>query len=202
MDSCRSQQELKGYFRWFFDVLPQKTSELTEAVRQLPGFEDVAIPFFKCMISVPSATRRTFHPPFTKGYRCCLKNLPEQGKLIAVAYAVLVFLSLLFLFGGMRSMARKDTTLSNIKSLAVIVETYRKDAGKYLGSIDELISNSNPENASRLRRIVINPDREVYRFHLTTNGFVITVTPDDPKRIGLRKWDRLEKRYNFGDALQ
>jgi hypothetical protein len=34
-----SKQELKDYFRWFFNVLPQRTSELAEAVRQSPGFE-------------------------------------------------------------------------------------------------------------------------------------------------------------------
>jgi hypothetical protein len=34
-----SKQELKDYFRWFFDVLPQRTSALAEAVRQSPGFE-------------------------------------------------------------------------------------------------------------------------------------------------------------------
>jgi hypothetical protein len=34
-----SKQELKDYFRWFFDVLPERIRELTEAVRQTPGFE-------------------------------------------------------------------------------------------------------------------------------------------------------------------
>ncbi len=34
-----SKQELKDYFRWFFDVLPERTRELAEAVRQTPGFE-------------------------------------------------------------------------------------------------------------------------------------------------------------------
>lgn len=34
-----SKQELKDYFRWFFDVLPQRTGEVAEAVRQSPGFE-------------------------------------------------------------------------------------------------------------------------------------------------------------------
>ncbi len=137
-----------------------------------------------------------------KGSHHWLKNLSEQGKLIAVACAVLVFLSLFFVFSGMRLMTREDTTLSNIKFLAVMIETYRKDIGRYPGSIDELVANSNPENASRLRLIAVNPYRN-YRFHLTTNGFVITVTLfKDPKRIGFGKWDRLEKRYNFGEALQ
>lgn len=35
-----SKQELKSYFRWFFDVLPQRINELTEAVIQSPGFEN------------------------------------------------------------------------------------------------------------------------------------------------------------------
>jgi hypothetical protein len=34
-----SKHELKDYFRWFFDVLPQRTGELAEAMRQSPGFE-------------------------------------------------------------------------------------------------------------------------------------------------------------------
>lgn len=34
-----SKQELKDYCRWFFDVLPERTKELAEAVRQTPGFE-------------------------------------------------------------------------------------------------------------------------------------------------------------------
>jgi hypothetical protein len=34
-----SKQELKDYFRWFFDVLPQRLSELAQAVRQTTGFE-------------------------------------------------------------------------------------------------------------------------------------------------------------------
>lgn len=34
-----SKQELKDYFRWFFDVLPHRTRELAETVRQSPGFE-------------------------------------------------------------------------------------------------------------------------------------------------------------------
>ena len=31
--------ELKRYFQWFMDVLPQRVDELAEAVRQTPGFE-------------------------------------------------------------------------------------------------------------------------------------------------------------------
>ena len=34
-----SKQELKDYFQWFFGVLPQRTQELAEAVKQTPGFE-------------------------------------------------------------------------------------------------------------------------------------------------------------------
>lgn len=34
-----SKQELKDYFRWFFDVFPERTRELAEAVKQTPGFE-------------------------------------------------------------------------------------------------------------------------------------------------------------------
>jgi len=34
-----SKQELKDCFRWFYDVLPQRTRELAETVRQSPGFE-------------------------------------------------------------------------------------------------------------------------------------------------------------------
>jgi len=34
-----SKQELKQYFRWFFDVFPQRITELAEAVRQSSGFE-------------------------------------------------------------------------------------------------------------------------------------------------------------------
>jgi hypothetical protein len=33
------KQELKDYFRWFFDVLPQRISELTKAVNGTPGYE-------------------------------------------------------------------------------------------------------------------------------------------------------------------
>jgi hypothetical protein len=33
------RQELQDYFRWFFDVLPQRTRELAEVVRQTQGFE-------------------------------------------------------------------------------------------------------------------------------------------------------------------
>lgn len=35
-----SKQELKDYFKWFFEVLPERLCELTEAVRQSPGFEN------------------------------------------------------------------------------------------------------------------------------------------------------------------
>jgi len=31
--------ELKRYFQWFMDVLPQRVNELTAAVKQMPGFE-------------------------------------------------------------------------------------------------------------------------------------------------------------------
>src|SRR6266851_6630039 len=34
-----SKKELKDYFRWFVEVLPERISELTEAVRQSHGFE-------------------------------------------------------------------------------------------------------------------------------------------------------------------
>lgn len=34
-----SKQELRDYFRWFFDILPKRIFELTDAVRQTPGFE-------------------------------------------------------------------------------------------------------------------------------------------------------------------
>jgi len=34
-----SKPELKDYFRWFIDVLPQKVSELGQLVKQTSGFE-------------------------------------------------------------------------------------------------------------------------------------------------------------------
>jgi len=34
-----SKQELKDYFRWFFDVLPQRIDELGRAVNGTPGYE-------------------------------------------------------------------------------------------------------------------------------------------------------------------
>lgn len=34
-----SKQELEDYFRWFLDLVPQRTNELAGAVRQSPGFE-------------------------------------------------------------------------------------------------------------------------------------------------------------------
>jgi hypothetical protein len=34
-----SKQELKNYFRWFLDIIPQRIQGLIEAVTQSPGFE-------------------------------------------------------------------------------------------------------------------------------------------------------------------
>jgi hypothetical protein len=34
-----SKQELRDYFRWFFDVLPTRIRELADAVRETTGFE-------------------------------------------------------------------------------------------------------------------------------------------------------------------
>jgi hypothetical protein len=34
-----SQKERERYFQWFMEVLPQRTDELAQAVRQSPGFE-------------------------------------------------------------------------------------------------------------------------------------------------------------------
>src|SRR6266536_3870626 len=34
-----SKQELKDYFRWFFEVLPERNGVLAEAVQRTPGFE-------------------------------------------------------------------------------------------------------------------------------------------------------------------
>ncbi len=34
-----SKQELKDYFRWFFDVLPERNRVVAEAVQETPGFE-------------------------------------------------------------------------------------------------------------------------------------------------------------------
>lgn len=34
-----SREELGAYYRWFFEVLPNRIAELTRAVRDSPGFE-------------------------------------------------------------------------------------------------------------------------------------------------------------------
>jgi hypothetical protein len=34
-----SKKELKDYFQWFMDIMPQRLDELTNAVKQTPGFE-------------------------------------------------------------------------------------------------------------------------------------------------------------------
>jgi hypothetical protein len=33
------KKELRRYFQWFMDVLPERVSELAKAVRETPGFE-------------------------------------------------------------------------------------------------------------------------------------------------------------------
>ena len=111
------------------------------------------------------------------------------------------FTMMMFVYDGVKEVARENAVRAGISHLAQAIELYKDDHDWYPASLDKLLSGLNPELKDYIVRNRILNDRfgDKYEYQLVTNGFVIVVTAQDR---WFRKGKRLEKKYRIGEALE
>jgi hypothetical protein len=116
-----------------------------------------------------------------------------------VCVVIFVLFNLVSMYRSAHLMGRTDTVQVGINHLAVFIEGYRDEHGKYPSSIAEMMTAVKAEDKTYLNEILQDQFHSKYEYQPLTNGFVISVeTPSS----WLIKYDKIEKRYKIGEALK
>ena len=116
-----------------------------------------------------------------------------------VCVGLFAIFALLSFIHRARLMARKANADFNTRSLALLIEVFKEENGRYPKSLTQLASITNAEVKGSLNRILHDPWKNAYGFRLLTNGFVILVTEPDS---WLCRGKSEERIYKPGDGLK
>ena len=121
-------------------------------------------------------------------------------KVIAISLILFVAICFCFALRDAKRMARWDWTQSNLRLLAVSIETYKDDHTNYPASMTELIAGLSPRDKADFDgRVLNNKLHDKYDFILLTNGYLVTVIDSESWFI---KRERIEKLFGFGEVLK
>jgi hypothetical protein len=126
----------------------------------------------------------------------------KKNLVIIIVCAAFFFIVILVnMYRGAGLMTRSDRVQVGISHLAVFIETYRDEHGKYPSSLEDLLSGSKPAIIDDINQYQILHDsfKDKYEYQPLTNGFLIVVTAPGSWFV---KYDRIEKRYRIGEAFQ
>lgn len=124
--------------------------------------------------------------------------------IVVTAFACDTVLSALH---AAKVMARRDQAEMGIGRLAVSLDFFREENGRYPASLAELVSELdamafmvNGEKVDQLADMknLANGGMQ-FDYQTDTNGFVLIVTGIDSPGA---KWDKIEKRYQAGEAIR
>jgi type II secretory pathway pseudopilin PulG len=128
--------------------------------------------------------------------------MKRKNLLLIIGCVGIIFLAIFVsMMRGAKLMARTDTVQAGIGSLAVTIESYREDHGRYPSSLEELLSGSHPETIEYIKQNQILHDlfNDKYEYQPLTNGFAIIVTSPSSWLINR---DRIEKTFKIGEAFK
>jgi hypothetical protein len=96
-------------------------------------------------------------------------------------------------------MTRSDTVACHLDYLAMMIERYRHDHGRYPSSFEELLAGSGEAFKDWLHRHRVFGDdfHDVFEYHILTNGFQIIVTAP-PSLLG--RYQTVERRWRAGEG--
>lgn len=122
----------------------------------------------------------------------------KRKKNIVVILCIF-FIALWSIARAIQTSARHSIVYSNVTNLAVFIEGYREDQGKYPISLNELSLGINSEYKAQLKRILNDQWQDCYKYKLGTNTFEIIV--DMPSSCFF-KTRQFEKKFKLGEALK
>jgi hypothetical protein len=124
----------------------------------------------------------------------------KRKKLIFWIVCLLILVSVvLFGFSGFETSTRHSVVQSNIVNLAVYIELFRQDTGKYPVSLDELSEKVEIQGKSQIRKVLNDQWNDHYEYQPRMDGFVIVAVM--PRGWFVKK-EQFERKYKIGEALK
>jgi type II secretory pathway pseudopilin PulG len=118
---------------------------------------------------------------------------------VAMGLALAAVMVVRGLMGDATYMSWRDSTEFNIRNLAMFIEVYREEHGKYPSSISNLLDGVDPPGKNFVPPLLDGRSHGTYAYRCSTNAFVITV--QRPARW-LMKGETMERKYAVGEALK
>jgi len=119
--------------------------------------------------------------------------------ILGVIGALLLTLALLIGYSGFKISTRHSAIQGNSETLAVYIETFRENNGRYPDSIGELSDKIEKESKVHLTKILNDQWNDRYEYKMDTDGFSITAIMPSGFLV---KDEKYERRYKIGEALK
>ena len=91
-----------------------------------------------------------------------------------VVVIVCVLGGVVFLMRGLNHMKWLDYTPSEIRDLALSVESFRDETGAYPKELSQLADENGPPSSRRIAHLLKGVSGNQYHYYSTSNGFVIS----------------------------